>query len=350
MDTQLRPMSLSEILDRTAQLYRTNFPLFAGIAAVYAGALMVVGLVRIGLDALLGAMHWTQLVLWLNIGAVLLQWVVIFLIGGLAIAANNRAVAWVHLGQRATIRGAYMSVLPRLGRILWLMTIITFVVWTPLALCYGGFASIAFFWYKPLAKAGGQANPQAAILFGMMALIFFAVAFVALVYAVLMGLRYALAIPACVVEELKARTALRRSIDLSLGSRGRIFVLGLLVTVIEIALVGITQSFFIFLAFKNHLVLPTWAAVAQQFVSFATTSFIAPMFSTGLTLFYYDQRVRKEGYDIEWMMQAAGMNAGFDVTAAPPEPPASAAPIEGIAETPQAETNGAEQQAHGDQP
>src|SRR6202789_4386026 len=122
MDTQMRPMSLGEILDRTAQLYRTNFLLFAGIAAVYAGALMVLGLVRIGLDALLGAMHWAQLVLWLNIGTVLLQWAVIFLIGGLAIAANNRAVAWVHLGQRATIRGAYISVLPQLKRILWLMT------------------------------------------------------------------------------------------------------------------------------------------------------------------------------------------------------------------------------------
>ncbi|MGA2251248.1 hypothetical protein [Terracidiphilus sp.] len=351
MDTQMRPMSLGEILDRTAQLYRTNFLLFAGIAAVYAGALMVLGLVRIGLDALLGAMHWAQLVLWLNIGTVLLQWAVIFLIGGLAIAANNRAVAWVHLGQRATIRGAYMSVVPRLGRILWLMTIITFVVWTPLALCYGGFASLAFFWYKPLAKAGGgQANQQATILFGIMALIFFAVAFLALVYAVLMGLRYALAIPVCVVEDLKARTALRRSIDLSLGSRGRIFVLGLLVAVIEIALVGITQSFFIFLAFKNHLVLPTWAAVAQQIVSFATTSFIAPMFSTGLTLFYYDQRVRMEGYDIEWMMQAAGMNAGLYAAAAPLEPLVSAAPVESVAETLPIEANGAERQAHGEQP
>jgi hypothetical protein len=26
-----------------------------------------------------------------------------------------------------------------------------------------------------------------------------------------------------------------------------------------------------------------------------------------LTLFYYDQRIRKEGFDIEWMMQAAGL-------------------------------------------
>jgi hypothetical protein len=27
------------------------------------------------------------------------------------------------------------------------------------------------------------------------------------------------------------------------------------------------------------------------------------------TLLYYDQRIRHEGFDIEWMMHAAGMNA-----------------------------------------
>jgi hypothetical protein len=28
-----------------------------------------------------------------------------------------------------------------------------------------------------------------------------------------------------------------------------------------------------------------------------------------VTLFYYDQRIRREGYDIEKMMESAGMNA-----------------------------------------
>ncbi len=36
MESNLRPLTLGEILDRTAQLYRTNFLLFAGIASVYA--------------------------------------------------------------------------------------------------------------------------------------------------------------------------------------------------------------------------------------------------------------------------------------------------------------------------
>jgi hypothetical protein len=36
---------------------------------------------------------------------------------------------------------------------------------------------------------------------------------------------------------------------------------------------------------------------------------IAPPFSFAAAFIYYDQRIRLEGYDIERMMQAAGMNA-----------------------------------------
>jgi hypothetical protein len=111
-----------------------------------------------------------------------------------------------------------------------------------------------------------------------------------------------------VVENLKARQALRRSVALSKGARGRIFVLGLLVFVIEIGLVLMTQIFFVVLAFK-HGQLPVGLRVLQQIVGFFTNAFIGPIYATGLTLFYYDQRVRKEGYDIEWMMQAAGLTA-----------------------------------------
>lgn len=122
-----------------------------------------------------------------------------------------------------------------------------------------------------------------------------------------MSLRYALAVPACVVEDLTARKAIRRSIELSKGSRGRIFVLFLLVGVIKLGLVGITQTFFLAAVFKNHGQISPWISAASQVVAFFTNTFIGPIGAAGIALFYYDQRVRKEGYDIEWMMQAAGL-------------------------------------------
>ena len=72
-------------------------------------------------------------------------------------------------------------------------------------------------------------------------------------------------------------------------------------------LTGITQGFFIFAGIKHHGVLPVWMSVLQQFLAFLTNTFVQPIYATGFTLFYYDQRVRKEGYDIERMMHNAGM-------------------------------------------
>ncbi len=39
------------------------------------------------------------------------------------------------------------------------------------------------------------------------------------------------------------------------------------------------------------------------------SALIAPIFPIAAALFYYDQRIRQEGFDIEMMMDAAGMNA-----------------------------------------
>jgi hypothetical protein len=310
METNLRPLSLAEILDRTAQLYRTNFVLFAGIAAVYAGVLLVLNLLQIGVAELLRERHMAQQATLVPAYALVLTLPLIVIFSGAAMAANNRAVAWVNMGEPATIRGAYRSILPRMGSYLWLMTIATFICYLPFAVILGALLLLAVF------SKGVLAN-----LFGIALIGIFLLSIPALIYAVVMALRYSLAVPACVVETLKARPALRRSIELSKGSRGRIFVMGLLIAVIQIGLVLFTQIFFIVMAFKHQGQLPAWAQATQQVVGFFTNTFIGPMYATGLTLFYYDQRIRKEGFDIQWMMQAAGM------TPLPPEPEPAAVPL-----------------------
>src|ERR1035437_5411462 len=325
MESNLRPLTLGEILDRTAQLYRTNFLLFAGIFAVYAGAVLAMGLLQIGLAETLRALHMTQRLLWLTWTATGVTWLVTFLIAGMSIAAISRAVAWVHLGEPATIRGAYQSILPQLGRYLWLMTITAFRVWTPFVLLYAGFlGTIAFYGgFKGMGANPGVAaqpafasNPQAVtallVAFGAFFLLIFPVG----IYTILMSLRYALAIPACVVEKMKARAAIRRSIELAKGSWGRIIQLGL---------VAVTQFFIFVAAFKHPGQLPGPGLLSlSQIMGFFTNTFLGPIWATGITLFYYDQRVRKEGYDIEWMMQAAGLTppspAELPAATNPPQP------------------------------
>lgn len=325
METDLRPMTLGEILDRTAYLYRTNFLLFAGISAVYAGLLLVINLIQLGITQAMLHAHMAKQMSLVTLGYVVLIFPVIIICASAAVAANNRAVAWVNLGQPATIRGAYKSILPKLGRYLWLGAMILFFVYWPFVIVFSGYFGFLFGYARPRGffGTGGHGDSTGLMVVGLVSLAFFVLMAAAGVYAVVMALRYSLALPASVVENLKARPAIKRSIVLSKGSRGRIFVLGLLIMVIQFGLVGISQIFFVIAAFtavKHHGAVPVWMQVLQQIVGFFTNSFIGPMYATGLTLFYYDQRVRKEGYDIEWMMEAAGMTPAPASTAAEPEP------------------------------
>jgi uncharacterized membrane protein len=312
METNLRPLTLGEILDRTAQLYRTHFLLFAGIASVYAGVLLVLSLIQIGVQEIMRSYNMTSQIQWVTVAGILVMWPVIIIVGGFAVAANNRAVSWVHLGEPATIRAAYRSILPRLGRYLWLMVITTFIVWIPFGVLYAGYTVFLILYARPkgLFNPGTvQRDPQTLIVFGLVTLALGILMFAAVVYAILMGLRYSLAVPACVIEDLKARRAIRRSIELSKGSRGRIFLLGLLVVAIQLGLGLITQGLFLVAMFRHNGELSAAMRVLQQLVAFCTNTFVAPIYATGFTLFYYDQRVRKEGYDIERMMRAAGLEA-----------------------------------------
>lgn len=310
METNLRPLTLGEILDRTAELYRTHFLLLAGISSVYAGILLVLSLAQIGVQQGMLALHMTSYVIPVTIVGVVVLWLVIFVAGGLGVAANTRAVGWVHLGEPATITGAYRAILPRTGRYLWLMTITYFLAWFPLALVYGAYAALLLVYIRPkglLAPHAPAPDPQTLIVFLVSSVLFLVLLVASLVYGIIMSLRYSLAVPACTVENLKARPAIRRSVQLSKGSRGRIFMLGLLAVIIQLGLTGITQGFFFVVGMKHQGVLPVWMSIVQQILAFFTNTFVGPIYATGFTLFYYDQRVRKEGFDIEHMMQAAGL-------------------------------------------
>jgi len=309
-------MALGEILDRTAELYRTHFLLFAGISAIFATVMLAIQLLYLRSLVLLGYPNLMANWRWSTAVAAVLEVLLILLLAGLSIVANNRAVAWVYLDQPASIREAARSVLPRLRRYLWLMTTVAFRAWTPLAAVYIAFFAVMYamlphdFMTNPAAVQNSiSQNPASIVSFGLSMLILGPSFLAAIVYGVLMSLRYSLAVPACVVEELSAGKAIRRSIDLSQGSRGRIFVLALLVGAVKL-LLGYLFGFPIIAIAVKHpgQPLPIHWLVVQQIGVYLSNALIGPIYAIGLTLFYYDQRIRKEGFDIEWMMQGAGLS------------------------------------------
>jgi hypothetical protein len=324
MNNQIRPLTLGEILDRTAELYRTHFLLFAGISATFATAMLAIQMLYLRSLVMLGYPNLMATWKWSTAAAAVIEALGILLLAGLSIVANNRAVAWVYLDQPATIRAATRSVLPRLRRYLWLMTMIFFRAWAPFVALYLAFFAFIFtllphdFMTNPATIQNSiNKNPGAILGFGVGMLILSPLLLAAGIYGVWMSIRYSLGIPACVVEETDASAALKRSVQLSKGSRGRIFVLGLLVYAVRMLLEILFGFPIIALAFKHPgQQLPVSWLVVQQIGVFLTNTFIGPIYAIGLTLFYYDQRMRKEGFDIEWMMQAAGLSPSPGVTAA----------------------------------
>jgi hypothetical protein len=323
MTTQLRPLTLGELLDRTAELYRTHFPLFVSVSAIFAGFMLLAQTLQLGAMVLLGYPNIPGHLQWLYAVSLGMELLAISLVAGLAIVAFNRVVAWIYLGQAATVRAAAASILSRLRRYLWLMAVTMFIAWAPLFLAYVALFAVLFafmpsgFLFNPqAAQHPPHIDPAKAIEMLTSMLVLMPVFAGTVIYGVFMWLRYSLAMPACVVEELTTRQAIKRSVELSKGSRGRIFVLWLLVYAIRM-LLGILFAAPFFIFGLKHLGQPVplvWLAVTQLF-AFFTNTLIGPIYSTGLTLFYYDLRIRKEGFDIEWMMQAAGLSPEPGLTA-----------------------------------
>jgi type IV secretory pathway TrbD component len=120
-------------------------------------------------------------------------------------------------------------------------------------------------------------------------------------------LRWLLAVPASLMEGLPVHRSLKRSALLTKGARGRIFVMLLLVGAVMMVIQYAIQIPMFVLMWKSRGVPTLTTMIVASLGTFFSGSFVLPIYSIALTLFYYDQRIRKEGYDVEWLMeQAAG--------------------------------------------
>jgi hypothetical protein len=313
-------MNLGEILDRTFQIYRSKFLVFLEISAAPAAVVLGTAYGLPYLFARLGSSRGAPWPPWEGILAGLLQVLAVLaaipvLLGAtaLAMAAMSHAAARAYLGEKVTFRGAYNAVWRRGWRYAWLMTLqglILLVVpdaaWIVLL--------FIFAFARALLKTAGMTSADTILV------VIIVLAFLALF--VWMLSRLSLAFPACVIEEIGAWAALKRSSSLSKGTGGFYILAAVLAWMLSI---GITLTLGIIMALIPGLRGPQHApafhlvmGIASRAVGFAVLALILPVYGIALTLLYYDQRIRLEGFDIEWMMQQAGL-----VAPPPPEPPPS---------------------------
>lgn len=311
MELALRPMSTSQVLDRTFHIYRNHFVLLAGIGSLLPAMLLIQQLAFIPLGF---PPRPTDKAPPETLAILLLGYFccygVIYLVGtALAGGATVFGVSKLHLGQAVTIGEAYKQVFSRFWRIVGVIVLLGLIVFGSLFVgeviaiiviaLTAGSASI-------FARGGGGLMSIGVIL----AIIWAATVFLGAIFAALFFYsKLALAIPACVLEQLPVGVALRRSWYLTKGSVGRIMLVNLLTWVLSLVL-GLA------LAIPGQVLaatLPSKALllglVLQHIGGFIAGVVAGPIATTAIALIYYDQRVRKEAFDLQHMMEAMGQQA-----------------------------------------
>jgi hypothetical protein len=324
----LRPMNLGEILDRTFQIYRSRFLAFVAIAAIPAIPMLGIELAEANwLQAhssahpSLGSVLLWNYVYWLGLGQV----------SGFLILLISPALMHVasaeFLGGRTSIWGALRFASARWRSYLWIAVLkITADAVIPEILVLAVFVVE----FVIAALVGGWAHPRVAGGFGAVLVIAFpVVAGVALLLWIVP--RLFLSVPAAAFEEIRGVRAMRRSWMLTKGNRARMLATWVMVSLFSWLLMygaGSTVRWIFTTIWQAHpfglsvqsLYAPT-VYVVWDIISVLTH----PILSIAVTLFYYDQRMRKEGYDIERMMDAAGLTV-------PVPPPAEDSPVAAIHE------------------
>lgn len=309
----LRPLTLGEILDRTMQLYRRNFLLLAGTAGlpmlVLLGCAVIFGVVFAVLGAGAGIALHSQALSFTMIG------ILGFVLVAVSIAATVFTQAGVTgaglaiiRGHKPKIREALAGVRPRFWRYCGLVILqMLFAAGIP-----GAALGVLLVIGIPLSKSGAIDPTLSGII------LFFAFAAAAAV-AVMLGMQIAMGMAIAVAEDRPAVASLKRAIELSKGTRWRIFVMFLVVWALTMALLMIAYVPMVVViaiaGLAGHGGPGSPQAIALMIVAYgvymvvdlAIQAIVPPAYLISLLLFYYDQRIRKEGFDIELLMQQAGL-------------------------------------------
>jgi hypothetical protein len=307
MAEPLRPMSTGQVLDHTFALYRKNFLLFVGIACVGPAAYLIFQLLMVGSAvAPVGSQRVATAGLTLGLG--IIAGFVVMLAGmAIAHAATVKAVAAVYLGQKISIAGAYRALSGRIWRVLGVFSLMMLISGVA-----AGVIILVAVLIGTVAVVGGAKAGTAGTVVGI--IVGFGAAVVGGLVAIAIYIRYSLAVQACVVEDLGVITSLKRSAVLSKGSRSRIltvyFVFGVLSYIVAFGLGALAA------AGGTLLHNPVLAMILIYVATFIAGALNGPLATIGISLLYYDERIRKEAFDLQLMMSS------LDVPGLPGAPPA----------------------------
>ncbi len=292
-------MAVGEWLDATFSLYRRNFVLIASISAVvqipYAlitlllysvtglGAFVRSPFASFNPQTITPAQEQVLLntfagVFFVSAALLLVTAVVVLPLGE---AATTRSVSDRYLDRPTSLRAAYKAALSRLGSLIMM----SLILGGAYVACFVGIVVfVALF-----ALLGvGALGVALAVLAGL--------ALIPLL--IMVAVRTAVAAPAIVLERVSGWRGLKRSWNL-IGGRfwptfGRILLLGLISGIVS----GVVASI---IDLPGSAIDPGHSFIYDQLASAIAAIFVGPVTYIGVTLLYYDARIRKEGFDIEML-------------------------------------------------
>lgn len=264
MQPLLRPLSLGELLDQTFQFYRKHFLLFVGIASVPALCTL---LMQVLIQSAAYSMRSGASAIYAGLGVIVaaLAGIIVMLVASaVSQAATAVAVSELYVGRDTTITAAYRSVRGSFGR-------------------------------------------MTGIVFGLGLLI--ALGIICLVIpGIYLALIWSLAIPAAIIEDLGFAECRDRSKFLTEGAIWRMFLIWALVIFIKYLVILAIQ---IPVGALGGVVLGHNASrslgftILTEITGSVAMTLAGPLGMIAFTIAYFDQRVRKEAFDIQLMMQSS---------------------------------------------
>jgi hypothetical protein len=315
---ELRPLSLGELLDRTFSLYRHHFWLFVGIMAVPSAFTIPMNFLILSFQGSTLSATRTPAppspALFVGIFLGYFAFAVIFwIMYSVAMGAATHAVAEAYLGRIATVRDSYARIRGKFWRLMGVIFNIAIrllgILLVVVAVAGGGIAAVAV--------AGGSPGGR---VFAVIAVFLAILAYVAgLAFCVYFALRYTVSIPVLMIENLGVLATIRRSVHLTRGRRGSIFVALLLAAIIGyIGVIIFQMPFFvatIIAMSSGHF--STWLAFASSVSGAIGGSITGPISMIVIVLCYYDTRIRKEAFDLQFMMSSLDQPAPAAGTVSP---------------------------------
>jgi len=284
----LRPLTIGEILDRTFSVYRARFWLFAGIASLSGAVQLVLATGQMVMQHFRLPHRQFGRFNPQDIAVGMVANLLFVLAYSVTQATTAFAVSEVYLGRTTSIGESLRATLGRwyayIGIAFWQ---VGSLLWLPLLLVLPGMLLIV------LLRVAGAA------WVGLGGVLIFLGCTGGMIGGYFFYLRNSLAVPATVVEGLTVRASMRRSKVLVPGAKARIFVVSLISFCLYMV-VGVLQAplaiMMVFALKKGHESIG--AQAGTLLIGFLGHSVVTPVAMIGFTLVYFDQRVRKEAFDI----------------------------------------------------